>query len=157
MSRYRQPEDSESDESEGSPAGFRRPVCYETQICSRHTTIPGGHGQPTVLPVRPALQLSSTTSRHQAPSDRSVMAVNAVLNPYTQPGRHVTDAASMQNATVQPQYGSSRHGRPTQQLSLPSIPTSQSPGRARRESRPEYTEEEGIWVWYHRIDLSWSW
>jgi hypothetical protein len=155
MSRYQQPEDS--DESEGEPADFWRPVGYETQTRSRHTTTSGGHGQSTILPVRPALQLSSTTSRHQAPSDRSVMAVNAVLNPDTQPGSHVTDAASMQNVTVRPQYGSSRHGRPTRQLSLPSILTSQSPGRARRESRPDYTEEEAIWVWYHRIDLSWSW
>ena len=81
----------------------------------------------------------------------NVMAVTALLNhdlPITRHGNHrpVGHAVTTQ----------SRHdaGGPTA-TTLSQQPG--SPSRTRRDNRPDYTEEEAMFVWYHRIDLNWGW
>lgn len=156
MGRHQRLEDS--DEFEGSAGGISFEVGYEARPHPQPNNTPDGYAQLSMLPVRSAaVQPSSIPSRHNPSIDRSVMRVNAVLNPDPQPGWYATGASSTQDTALGPQEGFSRHNRPPQQSASPWNSTSQSPGPTRRPSRPDYSDEETIWVWYHRIDLSWSW
>ena len=81
----------------------------------------------------------------------NVMAVTALLNhdlPITKHGNY----RPVGHVITHP----SRHGAGNVAADT-LLQQSTSPSRTRRDNRPDYTEEEAMFVWYHRIDLNWGW
>lgn len=96
-------------------------------------------------------------SQLQRPShSTNVMAVTALLNHDSPTPRHGCQGTTVQVSNNQTQQASRRHNSICGSgASLPKQTASN--GGARRDSRPDYTEEEAMYVWYHRIDLNWGW
>lgn len=119
-----------------------------------------GHWQQIGYQTSPNLQ-----HRHRSSNDQSIMAVSALLNHEIPAERDAVLDLSSQRVIPHHNSEPSRH-RPALQISwgVPSPPSSRSslpPLRpsvqARRNSRPDYTEEQTIFIWYQRIDLGREW
>lgn len=123
---------------------------------------------------RHELGSGSNSSSDDSPPRRRAVPIQDLLNPsveernagpsYSTQGRASSSGTYGMNTShyrqSSPTYGSQRpaqrraHRSPRR--SPPRAPSSRHPG-ARREFRPTYSEEETLFIWYHRIDLGYDW
>ena len=116
---------------------------------------------------------SSSRADDGAPRRRGV-PIEDLLNPYVEerkispsylaPARALSSDTNSMNTSYRNQSSSMLSGQRvahwrahrSPRRSPPRPSSSKYPG-ARREFRPTYSEEETLFIWYHRIDLGYDW
>lgn len=116
----------------------------------------GSHSQ---YPSRPSASSVSQSSRTSSRASHSSRTSPARTSRYfrTSPSQ---GARYIRTSPLQPAYDRSGSLRPphiTQQRARTSSAPSAKFSGTRREFRPTYSEEEALFIWYHRLDLGLDW